>query len=355
MKTKNIIHFSLSVGIGCSTTVAMAQSSLTLYGRADASVGREINSNGQFREGQGEGSLLGFKGKEDLGGGYSVFFDLQSSITLQNGIQTGGTGVNGPAGFFDSKSIVGVQNEYGSIDAGRKLTPAWVVFLMGDPWGTYSYVSRNNAGLHANHLFSSARNQNAGSVNLNYNGFFASVQVAQSDPKVVWATPPVIQTALVKNITVTGSLPVSAAAGYSRGPVYFGVGYEATAYSTKAVGATAIYDWGIVKASIGVQAGGYTAPGTDRMEVRAINTLVGLYVPMGTGTWLASYDMLNTQALNIAGHYDSYTTYPWISRKLGLGYQYYLSKATFLYADLVYDRRAPSGRAGWDIGLSHHF
>ncbi|MDE1179333.1 porin [Paraburkholderia sp.] len=349
------MKLSLVACLGAPMSFAMAQSSLTLYGRADASIGREINSNGQIREGQGEGSLLGFKGNENLGGGYSVFFDLQSSITLQNGVQTGGTGVNGAAGFFDSKSIIGVANQYGSIDFGRKLTPAWVVFIMGDPFGTYQYVSRNNAGLHGNHLFSSARNQNAGSVNLNLNGFFASVQIAQSDPKVVWATPPTIQTPLVKSIGVTGALPVSAAVGYSQGPLYVGFGYEATAYSTKAVGATAIYDWGVVKASIGVQAGGYTAPGTDKMQVKAINTLAALYVPFGAGTWLLSYDVLNTKVLNTAGNYDSYTTYPWISRKLGAGYQYHLSKATFLYADLVYDKRAPSGRAGWDVGLTHHF
>jgi predicted porin len=80
MKPREALKLSIAVCFGSTAPRSMAQSSLTIHGRADASIGREIDSNGQFREGQREGSLLGFKGQEDLGGGYSVFFDLQFSL-----------------------------------------------------------------------------------------------------------------------------------------------------------------------------------------------------------------------------------------------------------------------------------
>lgn len=80
MKSREALKLSIAVCFGSTDPCLMAQSSLTIYGRADASIGREIDGNGQFREGQGEESLLGFKGQEDLGGGHSVVFDLQFSM-----------------------------------------------------------------------------------------------------------------------------------------------------------------------------------------------------------------------------------------------------------------------------------
>lgn len=349
-----IIKTSILLAFAAVTGVTAAQSSVTIYGRADAALGRELNS-GIFREGQGEGSLLGFKGKEDLGDGLNAFFDLQSSITLNNGVQTGGVGVNGPAGFFDSKSIVGIGNKYGYIDAGRKLTPAWVVSINADPFGTYSYVTRNNAGLHANHLFTSARMQNAVSVNWTQSGYFASVQAGQNDRAAVWAQLPVITAPTVAPITLTGQRPLSMAGGYNQGPVYLAIGYEKSPYNTSFVGVTGTYDFGMAKVALGIESGAHTRAGDNVKDVKSTNAILGLTMPMGPGILLASYDVLNTKVLNAGGGYNSYTTYPWISRKWGAGYQYYLSKTSFLYTDVVYDKQAPAGRLGYDLGISHHF
>ncbi|WP_194270685.1 porin [Glaciimonas soli] len=349
-----IIKISILLAFASVTGVAAAQSSVTIYGRADAALGREVDSN-IFREGQGEGSLFGIKGTEDLGNSLKTFFDFQASITLNNGVQTGGVGVNGPAGLFDSKSIVGIGNQYGYIDAGRKLTPAWVVSIMADPFGTYSYVTRNNAGLHANHLFTSARMQNAVSLNWTQSGYFASLQAGDDTRTAVWAQLPVLIAPTVSPILLTGQRPLSMATGYNQGPTYLAIGYEKSPYNTSFVGVTGVYDFGVAKVSLGVESGWHRRVQDDVKDVKATNGILGLTIPMGPGLILASYDVLNTKILNANGGYDSYKTYPWISRKWGAGYQYYLSKYSFLYTDVVYDKEAPLGRFGYDLGISHHF
>lgn len=70
---------------------AQAQSAVTIYGVAD--VGIQID-RGSFAEGGSRvsqisggntGSRLGFRGREDLGGGLSALFDLQMGINIDNG------------------------------------------------------------------------------------------------------------------------------------------------------------------------------------------------------------------------------------------------------------------------------
>jgi predicted porin len=96
--------------LGAFASAAQAQSSVTVYGIMDLSVvglnQRTANnagtSNGstvanatgtQFSDGAEQTSRLGFKGTEDLGGGLSAFFTIETAITpnAANAISTSGT------------------------------------------------------------------------------------------------------------------------------------------------------------------------------------------------------------------------------------------------------------------------
>lgn len=340
-------------------------SNITIYGRADAAVGRDVGTN-VLGVRQGKGSLFGIKGQEDLGDGDRVFFDLQSTVFLQNG----GAGVTGNGTstlpntnlLFDSDSIVGIGNKYGWIDAGRKLTPAWVLSINADPWETYSYVTRNNAGLHGNHLFTSARMSNAISANFRLDGWFANAMFGQAEANVAFANPPTgfAGTGVAVNaagfLPMTGQRPESYSIGYDKGPLYFGVGYEQTPYNSSMVDGTIKYDFGTVLLRAGVQAGSHKNDLTKVEDVKSVNAIVGATIPYRNGQLMFSYDVLTTKALSANGAgLVSYNVYPWQSRKLGAGYQYFLSKRSFLYVDVAYDSKAVIGPTGWDFGICHHF
>lgn len=71
---------------------ASAQSSVTVYGRMDASVGsNRVNgvSTTQVFSGNLTTSRIGFRGTEDLGGGLKANFQLESALTVDDGTAGG--------------------------------------------------------------------------------------------------------------------------------------------------------------------------------------------------------------------------------------------------------------------------
>ena len=57
------------------STACFAQSEVTIYGRVDLGYVKDVGSSVKTLR-DGATSMLGFRGAEDLGGGLSVFFDL---------------------------------------------------------------------------------------------------------------------------------------------------------------------------------------------------------------------------------------------------------------------------------------
>jgi predicted porin len=103
------------------SSAAMAQSNVTVYGVLDTSARFTTNENAagghQLSMGNGifEGSRLGFKGMEDLGGGTAAVFDLEAGFSGANGT------LSNQGQLFGSQAWVGLRsNELGEIDAGRQ-------------------------------------------------------------------------------------------------------------------------------------------------------------------------------------------------------------------------------------------
>jgi predicted porin len=148
----------------CFTLPALAQSSVTIFGIADAGV--QVSKNGgddrtvKVVSGIADGSRLGFKGSEDLGGGFRTVFLLESRVELDTGRQqTGnlssnqgafltrgmqglgprllptiagvlqpGVNVNASNALFDRQIFVGLVTPVGAVLVGRQYTPAYEVF-----------------------------------------------------------------------------------------------------------------------------------------------------------------------------------------------------------------------------------
>src|SRR5437773_7693011 len=69
--------------------MAQAQTNVTIYGVIDLGMDYTNNSLGksqvQMESGYAQGSRLGFKGNEDLGGGLSAVFQLENGFAADTG------------------------------------------------------------------------------------------------------------------------------------------------------------------------------------------------------------------------------------------------------------------------------
>lgn len=128
----------------CATASAQAQtapagnsSTVTIYGLLDASVAYATTPGGKIVKvdsGHANGSRLGFRGVEDLGGGLRASFLLESGINVDNG----GLGQNQGAGakMFGRGAYVGLAGDFGELRLGRTLvTISSEAQAVGDAFG----------------------------------------------------------------------------------------------------------------------------------------------------------------------------------------------------------------------------
>ncbi len=112
---------------------AHAQSSVTIYGIVDNGVEHITHQpNGghsvtRLTTGGQAGSRWGLRGNEDLGGGYSGFFALESGVSMDAGtLQQGGR-------LFGRFAYVGIETPYGLISMGRHRNAIFDVAIPFDP------------------------------------------------------------------------------------------------------------------------------------------------------------------------------------------------------------------------------
>jgi outer membrane protein OmpU len=103
----------------CASTVALAQSSVTLYGSVDNGVTYVNNAGGKATvlamDGVNKANSLGFLGSENLGGGLKAIFALDSAYSINSG-KTLESGV-----LFGNQAYLGLENSsIGQLTAGRQ-------------------------------------------------------------------------------------------------------------------------------------------------------------------------------------------------------------------------------------------
>ncbi|WP_027995401.1 porin [Simplicispira psychrophila] len=184
MKKMRILSAAM---FGCVSSLAMAQStigtsSVTIYGLIDVGINHVTGAPGgsvtSITSGNMEGSRLGFKGNEDLGGGYRAIFTLESRLeadtgSLSNRPLSGGrlpdrlstatslglpaalqpavsavaaqigssVGVNLGNGMFDRQAFVGMVTPFGAFTAGRQYTPGYLASASFDVMKTESSLA----------------------------------------------------------------------------------------------------------------------------------------------------------------------------------------------------------------------
>ena len=184
MKKMRILSAAM---FGCVSSLAMAQtavgtSSVTMYGLVDVGVNRVTGTPAgavtNITSGNMEGSRFGFKGNEDLGGGYRAIFTLESRFEADTGsvsnrpvsggrlpdrlstasslglptalqpavsavaAQIGSSvGVNLGSNIFDRQVFAGLVTPFGAFTAGRQYTPGYQASAAFDVMKTQSSLA----------------------------------------------------------------------------------------------------------------------------------------------------------------------------------------------------------------------
>ena len=184
MKTKLIA----GVIATCFAAPVLAQSSVQIYGIADAGIIKTSGEKAKIVSGGADGSRLGFKGTEDIGGGFKAIFQLEARVELDTGTQTpalvtnndgfyllngmgglpaaaraglaaafkatGEAAVNSNKALFDRTAMVGLVTPVGAILLGRMYTPGYEVFAASDTFengtgGAWGGITGGTAGFSA--------------------------------------------------------------------------------------------------------------------------------------------------------------------------------------------------------------
>ncbi len=99
---------------------ASAQSSVTVYGVADAAIAAEDTgapdgSRTVVNSGNQSSSRLGFRGVEDLGNGLKAMFNLEAGYAIDSGA--------GDSALFGRRAVVGLEGAFGQLTLGREYSP----------------------------------------------------------------------------------------------------------------------------------------------------------------------------------------------------------------------------------------
>ncbi|MFJ3046205.1 porin [Herbaspirillum chlorophenolicum] len=163
--------------LGAFAGAAQAQSSVTIYGIVDTGVayiskvqttGTNTGSKFAVNSGTIQGSRIGFKGVEDLGGGLSAVFNLETGFTNDDGGLQGSDQVTS-SNLFRRKSVVGLAGGFGTVLLGRQTDFA-------DTISAYTAVADfggliQNSGSNLNRLQGTRTNNSVSYTTNNLGGF----------------------------------------------------------------------------------------------------------------------------------------------------------------------------------------
>ncbi|MEX1167781.1 MAG: porin [Hydrogenophaga sp.] len=322
---------AIAAAISLTAVGAQAQSSVSLYGLVDLSAGSSKAPGGESSAALDSGKMTtsywGIGGKEDLGGGLSAVFRLESFLRADTGSQ----GRFDADTTFSRTASVGLSStNLGTLSLGRNTTALFVSTLLfnafGDSFG-YSPSIR--------HYFTS------GTVT----GDTAwSDSVAYSSPNMGGVRFGLAGATKEGGATSNGG-NWSANVGYSNGPFASSL----VAQQVKKDGSSPLADTRTVQLGASYDFGAAKVYGQygDVDNLTAVNTYqisgLGARIPVGAGAVLAQWGQISPNTGS--------------GRKtLSLGYLHNLSKRTELYAAAMSDKVDDlSSGSAYSLGIRHRF
>jgi predicted porin len=337
---------------------SFAQSSVTLFGIVDATLAHgsgSVASRTQLLRGGLNSNRLGFRGTEDLGGGTSASFWLESGFnpddgsgqaTNTNNQASGGAiaGLNGGQGLtFNRRSTVSLASTtWGEVRLGRDYVPQYWNQVAGDPFGNVGVGTSINFGANISGVTNvRASNMVSWFAPSGWSGFGVQLSHYRGEN--------------ASNIANSGDGTGSGVRfTYDNGPLMTGLAWGRTKYLTGDAtqrNLFALYNFGVAKVM-----GTLNKDTTGAIEARG--GVIGVVVPVGVGELKASFSSYRTDALGNPK-----------ATKIAVGYVHNLSKRTAVYT--TYARVKNSGgsaqalngaitdpnasSSGLDLGIRHSF
>ena len=357
----------MSLAILAASGAAYAQSNVTIYGIMDVGlVSEHGGKNGTVNKvssGVANASRLGFKGTEDLGGGLSAVFTLESGLKADTGELDN---VNNQ--LFNRQAFVGLSSKSaGTLTLGRQYTP-WYNTLaqVGDPF---------QAGLEG-----SAKN------------LFPAVGVmVRNSNSVVWKSPEFygvtgeVFYAFGEKKNSDTARQFGASVGYQNGPLNIRGAYNyinndtvtpANVVVDKLPGKNALlavnYDFKVLKAyaMYGVNKGATANAYPNPTAYGALVNPVPVAPSLNSRTWLVGATIPVSAAGSLVGSWSSAEdkTFGRDGDQAAIGYLHSLSKRTTAYASYAKMRNkngasytvgnngdVGTGHEGYSVGIRHMF
>lgn len=317
---------------------ASAQSSVTLYGRIDASIGSQKTEVGgvttadkgaQIRSGANTGSRWGLKGSEDLGGGLKANFQLEQGFNIDDGSASS-------ARQFHRQSWVGLSGGFGALQLGRQYSTMDNMYTEHDPlalsgYSAAGYAFDSGAYVHTSRIDNAV--------------YYSSPSFGGMTGGILWAPGENKNGAAgtLKNLTGLQAL-------YSQGPLSVGGAWETQKFNgvddTNGWDLGASYDFGPAK--LFGQVEGAKNKATDSKDS---GYQIGVKAPVGVASLALSY---GREKHETAGNEVS------TASAYALMAQYPLSKRTYVYAAYLRGTTDPvvgatTRQQNYGLGLVHNF
>jgi len=223
----------IALAVLAASGAAMAQSSVTLYGVADAGVvklaGDKTKMGGSTTMNNGN-SRLGVRGIEDLGGGLKVGFNFETGLSLNDGAT-----VASGNGFWARTAKMWIGGNWGTFQMGRTLTPSFYGVSAWELTGAANYsvvgntYSWGGAGARNDSQFSYKTPDGLGGFSAEV-GYIAKGNSATDqskwDANVIYANGP-IAASLVANKLSGGKANWALGGKYNFGTFAVAAGYHA--------------------------------------------------------------------------------------------------------------------------------
>ncbi|WP_305824924.1 porin [Massilia brevitalea] len=343
--------------VGAFAGVAHAQTAVQIYGTLDAGVQKQ--SGNTLSIGKRAANTLGFKGTEDLGNGLKALFQLEIRYESDTG-----TVENGSRPLFQGQSRVGLQGDFGMVRIGRGLTPYQETIGAFEPWHALPnqggfYTDLAVAGYNSAPLEPANSSNNRWSNAFWYNSPVTSgfqVNAAIATKEGAGANGRAVGTQYPVGAEASAN-PFSISTTYNNGPAALMLGYERNAVETKV--------WSAAGSFMATPQLKLMALYTHQDQGNAFTALPvlanGVRVGPETNAWVlgANYTMGPGKVLVGYGQKDPDN---WIKTKqMSLGYEYSLSKRTYVYIDAS-RKTGAQGQFGvdrsvnyYDLGINHSF
>lgn len=339
----------ITLAVLAASGAASAQSSVTLFGILDATVRYVDADKGgnvlQLTNSGMNGSRLGVRGTEDLGGGLRASFWLEAGVNNDNGTgntsstnnspstsQTAATGTQGLT--FNRRSTVSLAGTWGELRLGRDAIPSYPNLVIFDPF--------NSQGVGTSALFSLAGLSllTGGGINLNSGAIRASNSIGYFMPNIAGFYGQAMvamgeqYSASTGSTTATTNCPTNPSPagtsnacksngnvagvrfGYTSGPANIAYAWSATTFQPseqyQAMNLGASWNFGMIMPR-------FLWNQEKALNKTANSYMIGVTAPIGAGEIKAAYTWGSSTNNQLDGN------------MISLGYVYNLSKRTALY------------------------